>query len=203
MSVSFQDVYNAVQAIVSRPDLVAETKAAIRKATYKLHYAENWALDSAEVSLLSADLTLLRAPSVYGVACDISSTLLPRFRKCEYVRLDGSSQVLGEPRFVPFREDTNIVDGWGVQFPSYWYQQGGTLVIRDIELPRAIAVGYYRIPDITEASYSSWIADEYIDAISEEAAAAIYRATGNDSAAQKHESLAAENLQLIKIGHIT
>jgi wobble nucleotide-excising tRNase len=64
-------------------------------------------------------------------------------------------------------------------------------------------MGVYVHPVVLQVGYSSWIADEYPDAILHEAASRIYKILGEDSQANDQRQLAMEAYMRIDMSNIT
>jgi len=184
-----------VYTITNRPDLIAETSAALRKATIKLHSIDYFPRDMAEVALN------IPTPG-NAVQIDVSTTLT-RFRAIAYIR-DNTSPATGQPNKVFANIDARaLLDDYSLVRTNVWYQGGQVININSSTTVSALLVGYYQNPIITPVgSYSSWIATEYPFAIIEEAASSIFGMIGNAEMARFYMQQSAANVQLLRQNYL-
>jgi hypothetical protein len=199
-----QAVYNAIvadiYALTGRPDLVTETAIAVRKATMKFHLAETWPADLAIITPT--------VPGVVGTDTSVRYTLdltdtatYPRFRKIAYIKEYNNPLTGSEIQFNPLDID-RVLDGYGLEEVNYYSQAGQSVSIRATKLMTQLTVGYYKYPDIIAATYTSWISDQFPDAIVEEAAAAVFKTIGKDSEYQRYSQAFNDNLHMLQIGQL-
>src|SRR5436190_11622877 len=82
---TFTELVNEVYGWTNRPDLVTQTKSAVRAATLKFHRKEKWWRDRNTVTLTGL------APATVQLI-DIAANL-PRFRQVSYIKLPAATVV--------------------------------------------------------------------------------------------------------------
>lgn len=189
---TFAELQTDCYEITKRPDLVAETAIAIRKATMKFHMAEDWIRD--RVAAVVPVTPLYTGDFRY----QIDTTALTRFRKVYYIQ-----QYLNPPSplYVEFKkkEGDDLLDSYHVEDTNYFYQIGTSINVRADRQMDNLEVVYYQLPNVTQAGYSSWIADMYPDCIIREVMLDIFQIIGKitvDTRAREIEF--STNLQLLK-----
>lgn len=187
------ELISEVYTITGRPDRVAETASAIKSATLKAHQSDYFYKDVFET----------------GVAFDSSAyvqqldyrTLLPLWRAVKYLRkYDNTNAVPGN--FLNLIVPEQVLDRYMVEKTNIYYVAGAYLNIRSETEEQYFLLGCYLNPDITTATYSSWIALDHPYAIIYDAAATVFKAIGKDEEAAAYRGLVAEQLQLLKISNI-
>lgn len=170
----FSDLLSDVYAVTNRPDLVADTKLAVRTATLKAHRSDFYPKD-----LFETGLTF----SVPAILSEFEyRTAIPRWRALKYIRhFDLTSDTPGD--FIQILDPTDVLDSYQIQRQNVAYLAGELLKIRTpAELSYAL-LGCYVHPITAEDTYSSWIAVEYPDLIIFEAAGSIFKMIGFDEQA--------------------
>lgn len=187
------ELISEVYTITGRPDRVAETASAIKSATLKAHQSDYFYKDVFET----------------GVAFDSSAyvqqldyrTLLPLWRAVKYLRkYDNTNAVPGN--FLNLIVPEQVLDRYMVEKTNIYYVAGAYLNIRSETEEQYFLLGCYLNPDITTATYNSWIALDHPYAIVYDAAATVFKAIGKDEEAAAYRGLVAEQLQLLKISNI-
>lgn len=184
------ELRNSVYTITNRPDLVAETTLAIQTATLKEHAAIDYTKDLVSVIIP----TVPTVPETYRYELDTQSlVLLPR--KYKAVReilpadlLPAAQTISGVYGLIDFREVAvdNIFNGYQQERPNYYYLQSAGIL--NVVAARAVAniqLIYYGLVKVGEATYASWIADQFPYAIQLAAAASIYASIGRDSESKR------------------
>jgi hypothetical protein len=185
----FADMLLEVYTITNRPDLIAETKSALRMATAKLHSMDNFARDLVE-------LTYPVAPSAVNVVINTSLSL-PTMKGISYIRdTSGAATPTILPKLFTPSNPRMLSDSYGVEILDIWWLAGTNLNIKSSTAVSSLAIGYYANPVLLpEVSYSSWIANLEPYAIILEAAAYLFRMTGN-AELQQHFSQQAQQAAL-------
>jgi hypothetical protein len=189
------DLISAVGVITNRPDLVSETTAAVKRATLKVHVSETFQRDLAEIALVSPQLLSVSSVDYrYQIAL---STPIIRFRRIAYLRANPTipSDLVTQYRFI---EADSIFDDYSFEQVDYFYIAGSTLNLRTLVSTTGVKFGYYQYPDITDASFYSWIADVYPNVIIDEAAAAVFKMIGKDDEETRYRQMAAENYHILQ-----
>ncbi len=206
---TFAQLAADVVTATARPELVAtgDISLAIRRAVLKLHSMAFWPQDLAETSLVFADST--KVNQVISIAND-----LPRFRAIKYIReyFPGSATTAAtydKEKFYERLDPDFILDNYGQTRSGIWYLGGATINLRSRVTSNAggvttavpgVIVGWYQYPLVADLlSFNSWIADCYPFAVVDEAAATIFRNTGNlDMAAAYDRAMAEHKLYLLQ-----
>lgn len=213
---TFSELQDGVYTITNRPDLVNETTVALRKALFKLHMADLWKQDIASASIDFSLLTPIE-PNVPRWLIPISTFV--RHRRPKNLRippqnLPWSWPQSGNALFNPpynqlpvsgsfeYLTEDNIFDSYNIEKPNYFYLAGSSLYIKAAWKPQTLDYFYYQYPLFSSSddpdNITSWIADQFQDAVIEEAAGAVFKAIGKDDEAALYRNLFGENLQLLK-----
>ena len=183
-----------VYTLTNRPDLVAQTLAAVRAATLKVHSADYYYRDIFETGIVFTSAEYLQQIEY--------KTLITRWRALKYIRKSDASgdcegvylEVLSIPEMVE--------DDYGINKSDVCYVAGTVVNIKSsTELQYAI-LGCYIQPDITVAGYDSWIARDYPYAIVFEAAAMVFKMIGDTEQFAAYTSLAMQMSNDVKISNV-
>lgn len=175
---------DGVYTITNRPDLVAETKLAVRQATLAAHRSELYPRDRKEVALplTSSMLFQLDIPSYF-----------PNWRKFDWIR--PYTVLTGSPSPIlitdnEFLTPGAVLDEYLVEKVNVAYVAGTNLNVKLQTAYDGLLVGYYQNPVLSpEASYESWIAREHPAVIVLDAAMRVLDAIGYNDAARRLEVL--------------
>lgn len=186
---TLQTLYNNlvadVYALTKRPDLIAETALAIRKATMKAHQADMWKNDIS-TTLIALPVLPLGAQLSFRYAVDLTNTAnFPLFRKVSSID-EYNNPLTGQELHFKELDSDRILDDYATEEVNYWYQMGKQVNLRANKNLTYLSVDYYHYPNILPAAYTSWIAQEFPDIIVCEAAANIFRTIGKDSEARSY-----------------
>lgn len=182
-----------VYTITGRPDRIAETRSAVKAATLKMHQSDYYYKDMYE----------------NGIAFDSSEfyqqleyrTLIPRWRAAKYLRkYDSVGMAAG--RFLDLVPPEMVLDDYKLERSDIYYIAGAHLNIKSSSKEQYYLLGCYLNPDITDAGFSSWIADDHPFAIIYDAAASVFKAIGKDGENSLYRELVAEQLTLLKISNV-
>jgi hypothetical protein len=184
---TFSELCADVYTLTNRPDLVAETKLAVRQATLKMHHLDHFPKDIFETGIQFSTAELIQS-------LDYKS-LVPRWRSFKYLRKydNGEAGV-----FITLLDPEATLDRYAINKENICYIAGEQLEIRSNTESQYYLLGCYLHPDITEATYRSWIADEHPFAIVFEAAATVMKTIGFDEQAAMMKQQVAEQVQLLK-----
>lgn len=209
---TYAELVDSVVAITNRPSLVNEMRVAIRKSIFKFHQADTFKRD---LNIVTINMSLY--PDLnFRWDIDVSNgDTFPRYRKYSFLRVPPSSYPTQaesrpldypwgfpkSPVFTPVSAD-NIFDDYQVERVNYYYQAGMNLVLHTTFQPQFLELGYYQYPGFVyqdgNVTLTSWIADQYQDAIAEEAAGTIFKMIGKDEEASIYRSLFAENILMVR-----
>jgi hypothetical protein len=165
------ELQQEVYLITNRPDLVAQTLAAVQSATLFLHTykGEFFAKDLDDVGIAFTSESINQQLE-YRV-------LLPQFRGIKYFRrTDSTGQLLVKPFELITPEE--VLDSYSQYRANVAYIAGEVLNIRSSVAFQYGIMGYYKFPIVTSSGYSSWIAQEYPFAIIYKAAEVILKSIG-------------------------
>lgn len=187
----FSDLVADVYTITNRPELVDQTKLAIRSATLKAHHTDFYPRDLYETGILWNPVSFLQSLE-YKV-------LVPRWRAFKYLRKYDATTSPGTPgEFFEFMQAESILDDYGVHKENVCYLAGSVIQIRSNTEDEYMLLGCYRNPDTAEATYDSWIASEHRNAILYGAASIVFAATGYDEMKATMDRLVADEYMLLK-----
>lgn len=179
---NFTELYDEIVGWTARPDLDFETRSAIRSTTLALHRREKFARDLQTVALSGL-------PEAYSQQLEIA-TNFPNYRQASRVYAPEDSNGY-EKRYDPVTA-TDLYDEDGYKRVDIYFLAGTQLNVKSCTPITAVTVQYYRNPIVTpEGSFSSWIADEYPDAIITQAVATILSLDNESEIRQRAERMAA------------
>jgi len=188
----FTDLCDEVYTLTNRPDLIAETKLAVKAATLKLHQLDLYYKDIYETGISFSTSDYVQALEYRNV--------IPRYRQLKYIRKADAS---GTPdKFLEVITPALILDKYNTVREDVCYAAGELIQIKSSTSLQYILFGCYVNPDITETGYNSWIALDHPYAIIFEAAATIYKAIGQDDQSTTFRNLVQEQIQMIRASNI-
>jgi hypothetical protein len=94
------------------------------------------------------------------------------------------------------------MNNYNQEFTDYWYEAGNNLQLRTANATTSVKVGYYRNPDVATLTYSSWIADLYSNAISDDAAAQVFKLIGKDEEYARFSQISTDNFRILQMSQI-
>lgn len=198
---SYNQLIADVYTLTARPDLVAETALAVRKATMKAHLADFWVNDIIQALPVMPVISPGSLVS-YRYTLDLTNAVTyPFFRKITSVK-EYNNPLTGQEIQFKSLDPTNLLDSYRLEDINYYSQLGRSVSIRCNKALGTLAVNYYAYPDVTPATYNSWVADQFPDLIVEEATATIFNTVGKDAEAKKLRDNFAENMHFITMSQI-
>ena len=190
---NFSELVAEVYTITGRPDRVAETESAVKSATLKAHHSDFYYKD-----IFESGLAFTTSDFVQNF--EYRATL-PRWRALKYLRkFDNSSGTPGKELEVIVPE--NIFDRYSAQKQDICYAAGAFIQINSSTQEQYYLLGCYLNPDITKATYDSWVALDHPYFIIFDAAATVFKAIGKDDEAATYRQLMAEQLTMLKSSNI-
>lgn len=199
MSATLASVLAEVYNLTKRPDLASVSTTAVKAATLKAHQKDFFVRDLKEdaVQFLIAD---------FYQQLDYK-TLFPYWRAISYARLY-------DPTAIPQPDETSqdfklitpsdSFDSYNVMKDRVMYLAGSNFNFKNINAQfQYILVGHYDNPNVTDAGYTSWIADDYPYAIIFEAARYVFKTIAFDEQAAVYEKLCAEQMQIVMQNNVT
>lgn len=189
---TFTELLADVYTLTNRPDLVNETKLAVKAATLKAHQSDYYYKD-----LLETGVSFSSAAYVQGLEY---RTILPRFRSLKYIR---KTDVNGTPgKILDPIAPALVLDVYGIAREDVYYAAGELIQIKSSTELQYILLGCYLNPDVAESTYSSWVALDHPYYIVYEAAITIFKAIGQDEQAAVYKKLCDEQLSMLKSSNI-
>lgn len=187
-------------ALTARPDLVAETTAAVKAATLKMHQCEYFPKDIYETGIQFSSSAYIQQLAYKSV--------VPLWRSLKYLRKfditkASNDSSAGTPgiQFKLISPEISL-DSYGVEKVDVVYLAGLNLSIKSSAPFQYALLGCYVLPDITDANFSSWIADEHPYAIEFEAARVVFKTIGHDEESRAYDALVAEQVANLKTSQI-
>ena len=192
---TFAELVADVKTITNRPDLDTEIKLAVKTATLKAHSSDFYPKDLYETAIIWS-------PVDYFQSLDYRS-LVPRWRAFKYLRKYDPTNVTNTSGiFFELITPDDAVDDYRINKTTVCYLAGEQIEIKSSTQDTYMLLGCYLHPDITEATYTSWIAVEYPFAIEMEAASKIFKTTGFDEQAAQMQREVAEQFTLLRNSNI-
>ena len=189
---TFAELQADVVTITNRPDLVSETKLAVKAATLKMHRADFFYKDVYETGISFSSEN-------YSQQLEYR-TLLPRFRSLKYLRKSDVTGIAGG--FFQILTPAEVLDTYGIEKQNICYAAGELIQIKSSTNFQYALLGCYLNPDLADATYSSWIALDHPYAIVYEAAITVFKAIGYDEQSATFSKMAAEQLAMIRTSNI-
>lgn len=184
---SFAELVADVYTLTNRPDLVNETKLAVKVATLKAHQSDFYPKDLFEVGINWTTPAYLQSIDY--------RLLIPRWRAFKYLR-KYTSNVPGI--FITLLTPEQTLDRYSINKEDVCYLAGEMLEIRSSTQDDYMILACYINPIVEELAYSSWIALDHPYAIVYEAARSIFKQIGWDEQAQQIRQEVAEQYQILK-----
>jgi hypothetical protein len=184
---TFAELLSDTYLITNRPDLVNETKLAVKAATLKAHQSDFYPKDLFEVGI-SWDTPAFIQSIEYR-------TLIPRWRAFKYLR-KYAGNTPGE--FIKLLTPDQTLDAYSFNKENICYLAGEMLEVRSSTQDDYMILACYINPILDENSYSSWIALDHPYAIVFEAARMIYKQIGWAEEAQTMRQEVGEQYQILK-----
>ena len=180
---TFAELLTNVYTITNRPDLVAETKMAIKQATLKAHHFDFFPKDLYEnvLSFSNAD---------YIQQLDYRA-LVPNWRALKYLRKYDAVGLTPGMELSILNVD-QVFDGYALEKTDVCYLAGVNINIKSSTSEQYYIFGCYVHPSIDENTYNSWIALDAPFAIINEAARNIFKLIGFDEMSRTYDQLVTE-----------
>tara|TARA_R110000851_G_scaffold62639_2_gene143520 strand:- start:473 stop:1063 length:591 start_codon:yes stop_codon:yes gene_type:complete len=191
---NLNELITEVYTLTNRPDLVAETTSAVKAATLKAHKTDFYSKDIYETGIQFTE-------SSYKQSLDYIA-LISNFRAFKYLR-KADSFTDDEGVFFTVLTPEETVDSYGKNRTDVAYIAGRVLEIRSSTNFQYAYLGCYVAPIITNAGYSSWVADLCPFAIVYEACRVIFKSIGYDEQSNTFTRLLAEEYELLKMSGLT
>jgi hypothetical protein len=191
---TFSEILTDVYTLTNRPDLVAESKLAVRAATLKVHATDFYYKDITE---LPVDLGV----SEFLHTLDYKD-IFPRYKALSYIRKLDITTTDNQDVFFTVLTPNEVLDPYSANRADVAYVAGANLQLRGSTKFRYVSIGAYQYPDVTEDSYNSWIAIEYPFTIIHIAAANVFAGIGLREEANSQMSMAGNLITDLKMTNI-
>ena len=192
-SLLFQQMLDDVYEITNRPDLIGETKAAVKAATLKAHHSDFFSKDIHEEGFVFPGLGYKQSFD-YIQAVD-------NFRAFKYARkAEDACDDAGI--FFEIITPEEVLDSYGRNRCDIAYVAGRVLEMRSSTEFDRFLLGCYVHPIVREGAYCSWVAMQYPYAVIYEAARIVFKAIGKVDESSQMTSLVAEEYALLKLSNI-
>jgi len=191
---TFDELVDEVYIITNRPDLVAETKSAVKAATLKAHKSDFYSKDIYETGIEFETAT-------YNQSLDYIS-LISNFRAFKYLRRVTSATDEAGLFFTILTPD-ELLDAYGRNRTDVAYVAGRVLEIKSLVTFSQALLGCYVLPIVREGAYVSWVAEQYPYAIIHEAARKIFKTNGQSEEANGQRELVSEEYIELRAGGLT
>ena len=191
---TFADLLTEVYTVTKRPDLVAETKLAVKAATLKLHQSDFYFRDLFEQGISFSTSDFIQQLDI--------KTVIPRFRRIKYLRRYDNTGSGVPAEFFTILSPLETLDEYGLNREGIAYMAGDLLNIRSSVAFQYAILGVYVNPNTVESNFISWIAEDHPYAIVFEALRLLFKQIGYDEQAAAFEKLAGEQLAEVKMSGI-
>lgn len=190
---TFTELCNDVYTLTNRPDLVAETKVAVKAATLKMHQSDYYYKDIYEIGVSFPTAEYLQSLEY--------KLLVPNWRSLKYIRKTDSSGS-DTDSFLQVLTPEETIDSYGMNRNNVCYVAGQTIQIRSSTQLQYVFLGCYVNPTLSEAQYNSWIALDHPYAIIYDSVATIFKMIGFDEQASQFRQLVAEQIMELRMSNI-
>lgn len=174
---TWSSIQTEVYTLTNRPDLAAETLAAVRSAVRTAHTSAKYWKD------------LVAAPLV-GIATSTPVQSIP-LSALTRPRAIASIQVTGQDIYLDPVTIDDLVDADGFVRTNKYWGLGAELKLRAENPVSAYTVCYYQWPFTDASNVTSWIVDDYRDLILFWAASTVLGMVGETEIRGRMDSLAA------------
>ena len=171
---TFADLQTLTIDETRRPELVSLTKSAIRLATTRAHRVASFPRDNRVYQHTYTP----GAQSAQFVDVQNIYSLMPLLRTVQFCQcIDPTSGLPVEN--LEARDTADVFDKHGVVRQSIYTIMGDTLRIYPLIQSGILNIYHFQDPDVSDTSYSSWIADKYPEELAKWAASIIQVRTGS------------------------
>jgi hypothetical protein len=175
---TYAELLAEIKLLSKRGDIDDKIAIALRMTTLRAHRLDFFWRDHVEVNISS--LSQDTDPTLYTI--DVT-TQLTRFRQVNYVQYyDPDSGALGA--MLDEIDPSNQTDEYNYWRGNVWYMSGTNLNIRFDYPSNGARLGYWQNPDVSAASYNSWIKDELPDLLVQGSLAYLFNMMGKQEEAR-------------------
>ena len=186
----FNELVAETIALIKRPDLVDDTKTAVKAATLKLHCSDFYFKDVVEL--------VIQFDAPRYIQTFDPKAISTTYRHPKYMRIwDGEIDGYAGP-FIEHIQIEGALNAYKMQKSNVFYLAGRFIQIRTYNELDKILFGYYQYPNIIPEYYSSWIAEEYPYSIVYEAARTLFLTIGFQEQSASMRSLVQEQISALQ-----
>jgi hypothetical protein len=170
---TFRQLVTDVIKVTNRPDLLAETELAIKGALLAYHHLDFFWRDRAQVILnvTSSNKTRIEIPLERCTDMRSPQEVAPYY---------ADSECCGTPLARLHRI--------GEHQCNYWMLTPSSLIINSATPTHQFRFSYWRNPDLQEATFNSWVADIYPDAVIDAACAKLFEMVRDNTTADRYRA---------------
>lgn len=196
-----QSVIDDVVIHTNRPDLVAETQLAVSKATMKMHMtgprdpATGLSGAAFYVQDIVSDIVILPLQTETRYEIDLSD--YSQLRAVKGIQ-EWNVPLTGTEVTYEKLDENFLFDDYHIEKYDYFYRAGLVVNLRARKLLTKIKLSYYAFPIVDGATYTSWIASKFKDAIVEEAAATVFRMIGKTDEFKTYQAMTQDNISILQ-----
>lgn len=191
---TFNEIVEQVYIITGRPDLVEETKSAVRSAILRMHGTDFYFRDIWISQVVFPE-------SVYIQAFDTSQ--LARYRNTAFIRKwdPTLNQQQLNPLLQPRQADSQLVmfnpispeNIFDLQYTSLlrtnvYYSAGSALYMRSPDAFQCVMLGFYQFPDVFGETVQTWLMDNHPFAVIYAACSVIFQSIGQQEMSRKYDT---------------
>lgn len=171
---TYAELLAEIKLLSKRGDIDDKIAVALRMTTLRAHRTDLYWRDMVEADLFFGPDT--------EVTLDVT-TQLTRFRQVKYLRyLDADTGALGT--MLTLIDPTEILDEYNYYNENTYYLAGVNLQARFQFQTSGARIGYYQNPDVSAATYNSWIKDTLPDLLVQGSLAYLYNMMGKQEEAR-------------------
>lgn len=137
----------AIAVELKRGDMATQIAQTIKSVVLAEHAAFNFTSD-AQGGYVAFDTALATQLLDYRAA-------FPLIRKIDTIYLTDVNSILG--RELEARSGSSLIEDGVFERQNYWYIGGDTLITKTPDTHQYIYVKYFKFPDITDGTFTSWI----------------------------------------------
>lgn len=218
---NFSELCQEVYTLTNRPDLVGETQSAVRAATLRAHHLDYFVKDLYENSFQFDTSDFYQT---------FPTNLIPQFRAIQYIRKyypnttnDMQYQAgqvpplsnfgyypgnnLPDGKFLEIISAKETLDSYHMNRVDVAYLAGQNINIKSGDKLQYILFGAYIHPNITQAAYNSWVANENPYCIVYDATSVVFKTIGYDeqvtfyNALVQQEQVQLTNSNILAVGY--
>jgi len=193
--VNLAELIAGVYTVTNRSDMVAETLLAVKSATLTAHHSDFYPKDLFEVGIQWN-------PIAYQQSLEYR-TIIARWRSFKYLRKVAYTATSTTPgKLFKMITPSQSLDSYGIEQENICYLAGEVINIRSDTKDTYMLLGCYLHPDLSDTTFTSWVALDHPYAIIFGAAALIFKSIGWDEQSAQANQTMMQQLALIRLSNI-